>query len=244
MVAPLACDRRISPQKCGDGTEKGRLGILFPSCWYSRIDDLVRVRLPSLMTWALSSGWCSKRWRSYWQWWDTRSLAEHAPIRSLKQLSFCSPELWLGNRVNSNTVSGNIDNLRQLERLSNVWEHLSPSIKVPSRSTRSLSQRYVWIDSLCILQDNARNSKVNINAMHSAYQQVLLLNPVGWSRTSNLRSGLLCCWLCYWSQVKFWKSYLVQLTLIWGSEQIARSLLIQCSSSYQFFKQGYYDAAV
>ena len=85
----------ISSQKCENETEKDRLEILFLSCCYSQIDDLVRMRLSFFMKWILSSAWCFKRWRSYWQCWYTRSSAEHAPIRFLKQLSFCSSELWL-----------------------------------------------------------------------------------------------------------------------------------------------------
>ena len=159
-------------------------------------------------------------------------------------MTYLSRSLTLGNRVNSNTVSGNIDNLRQLERLSNVWEHLSPSIKVPSRSTRSLSQRYVWIDSLCILQDNARNSKVNINAMHSA-------------------TNKYCCWilLVEVERVIFdlgcsAADFAIDLNLSYGSRTFftwhwfgeARKLPDLCWSSVhrpvKFFKQGYYDAAV
>lgn len=80
-----------------------------------------------------------------------------------------------GDSVKFRTMSGNTGKLRWPNGLANVWGQLSPTIQSAISFTRSLGERYIWIDSLCILQDNAVNSKANIDAMHSIYQQALLV---------------------------------------------------------------------
>ncbi|KAH8585749.1 heterokaryon incompatibility protein-domain-containing protein [Bisporella sp. PMI_857] len=82
--------------------------------------------------------------------------------------------VW-GESVKFKTTSKNVGSLHQENSLQKIWDQLSPTIRDAIELTRMIHQRYLWIDSLCIMQDNATNSQSNIEAMDSIYQQALLV---------------------------------------------------------------------
>lgn len=77
--------------------------------------------------------------------------------------------VW-GNSIAFTTTSKNVDELRVKGSIEDIWNQLSPTIQDAILFTRQLGERYIWIDSLCILQDNAQNAAANIEAMDSIYR--------------------------------------------------------------------------
>lgn len=77
--------------------------------------------------------------------------------------------VW-GNSIAFKTTSQNVDELRAKGSIGDIWNKLSPTIQDAILFTRQLGERYIWIDSLCILQDNAQNAAANIEAMDSIYR--------------------------------------------------------------------------
>ncbi|KAH8200781.1 hypothetical protein TruAng_005018 [Truncatella angustata] len=82
--------------------------------------------------------------------------------------------VW-GNSVKFKTVTSNVEDLKRENGLGHVWDQLNPTIRDAITFTRKLGERHIWIDSLCILQDNAENSQANIGAMDTIYQQAHLV---------------------------------------------------------------------
>lgn len=77
--------------------------------------------------------------------------------------------VW-GNSIAFMTTSKNVNELRAKGSIGDIWNQLSPTIQDAILLTRQLEERYIWIDSLCILQDNAQNAAANIEAMDSIYR--------------------------------------------------------------------------
>jgi hypothetical protein len=82
--------------------------------------------------------------------------------------------VW-GNSVKFKTISSNVNKLKQGNAFHKVWDQLNPTIRDAILFARRLGEQYIWVDSLCILQDSAENSKANIEAMDSIYQQATLV---------------------------------------------------------------------
>lgn len=82
--------------------------------------------------------------------------------------------VW-GNTVAFKTTSQNIEELFKMNSLKSVWDRLSPTIRDAIQFTQQLGERYIWIDSLCIQQDNAKNSAANIEAMDSIYRHATVV---------------------------------------------------------------------
>ncbi|KAH8652051.1 heterokaryon incompatibility protein-domain-containing protein [Xylariales sp. PMI_506] len=82
--------------------------------------------------------------------------------------------VW-GDSVKFKTTSKNIDQLRQPGTLEAAEAQLNPTIRDAISLTRRLGERYLWVDSLCILQDDAPNSQDNISAMDSIYQRAVVV---------------------------------------------------------------------
>jgi hypothetical protein len=77
--------------------------------------------------------------------------------------------VW-GNSIAFKTTSKNVEELQVKGSIGHVWKQLSPTIQDAILFTRQLGERYIWVDSLCILQDNAQNAAANIEAMDSIYR--------------------------------------------------------------------------
>ncbi|RMZ89260.1 hypothetical protein DV736_g3502, partial [Chaetothyriales sp. CBS 134916] len=69
------------------------------------------------------------------------------------------------------------DNLPKLEgkgALNKVWQDLPKTIQDAIRLTSWISIRYVWIDSLCILQDDSSDKNSLIPYMHKIYDRAFM----------------------------------------------------------------------
>lgn len=100
---------------------------------------------------------------------DNCLISKSYPCRYLA-LSY----VW-GNSIAFKTTSKNIDELRVKGSIGDNWNQLSPTIQDAILFARQLGERYIWIDSLCILQDNAQNATANIEAMDSIYRYATIV---------------------------------------------------------------------
>lgn len=69
------------------------------------------------------------------------------------------------------------DNLPELQvkgALNKIWQNLSKTIQDAITLTSSLSIRYIWIDSLCIVQDDSSDKKRLIPYMHVIYDRAFM----------------------------------------------------------------------
>jgi len=82
--------------------------------------------------------------------------------------------VW-GNSVKFKTTSQNVESLRTEGAFDVVVDQLSPTIRDSMNLTRRLGEQFIWVDSLCILQDNAESSQANIQAMDLIYRQATLV---------------------------------------------------------------------
>ena len=82
--------------------------------------------------------------------------------------------VW-GDSVKFETDSHNVDQLRQVNGIHNIWQQLNKTIQSAISFTDSLGERYIWIDSLCIIQHNGENAQANIEAMDAIYQKALFV---------------------------------------------------------------------
>lgn len=96
--------------------------------------------------------------------------------------------VW-GDSVKFKTTSVNVGMLKESNAIRKSWSQLSPTIRDAIMLTSSLNERYIWIDSLCILQDNSDNSQANITAMDSIYRRAHLVIIAADDRAMN--EGLL-----------------------------------------------------
>jgi hypothetical protein len=69
--------------------------------------------------------------------------------------------------------STNIAQLSQPQGLQKVWELLPPTIQDAIVFTERMNERYVWIDSLCITQNDPIEAAVSFPAMDLVYQRAL-----------------------------------------------------------------------
>ncbi|KAG7041400.1 HET-domain-containing protein [Colletotrichum scovillei] len=64
------------------------------------------------------------------------------------------------------------ENVRELSRpqgLDSVWSHIPTTVRDAMMVCERLGEAYLWVDALCILQDSARDRKVQILRMRSIY---------------------------------------------------------------------------
>jgi hypothetical protein len=105
-------------------------------------------------------------------------VIDNCLIRKLYPCRYLALSYVWGNSVTFKTTSKNVDKLRMKNSLGDIWNHLSPTIKDAIVFTHQLGERYVWIDSLCILQDNAQNAAANVEAMDSIYRYAMVVLQV------------------------------------------------------------------
>lgn len=71
-------------------------------------------------------------------------------------------------------LEGNLPELQVKEALNKIWRHLPKTIQGAMTLTSSLSIRYIWIDSLCIMQDNSSDRNSLISYMHIVYDRAFM----------------------------------------------------------------------
>lgn len=73
----------------------------------------------------------------------------------------------------------NLDELQAAGGLDKVWQNLPNTIRDAIALTSSLSIRYIWIDSLCIVQDDDRDKLSLIPYMHLIYDRAFMTIVAG-----------------------------------------------------------------
>lgn len=100
--------------------------------------------------------------------WSQYSKAEarHAPYVALSYV-------W-GEGERFTTTSSNILRLREMGALESHLHQLPRVVDEAIKLTRRLGLRYIWVDSLCIIQDSVRSWKLNAQSMDLIYGSALL----------------------------------------------------------------------
>jgi Heterokaryon incompatibility protein (HET) len=79
--------------------------------------------------------------------------------------------VWGRNGENSFlALKNNIASLAEPRGLNIVLNLLPPTISDAITITRDLGERYLWVDSLCIVQDDAESKEENIASMPLVYK--------------------------------------------------------------------------
>jgi hypothetical protein len=76
--------------------------------------------------------------------------------------------VW-GRTVNFELRLENLNEMLQEHSLEHVWDQIPQTIKDAILLTAKLGFRYLWVDSLCIVQDDEENKLNDINQMASIY---------------------------------------------------------------------------
>ncbi|KAF4308318.1 hypothetical protein GTA08_BOTSDO03802 [Botryosphaeria dothidea] len=66
------------------------------------------------------------------------------------------------------------ENVRELEQSGSVEKRCSQTIKDAAQVTRELGLNYIWVDALCIIQDNLDDKKIQIGNMATIYRSAIL----------------------------------------------------------------------
>ncbi|KIW04708.1 uncharacterized protein PV09_04441 [Verruconis gallopava] len=90
-----------------------------------------------------------------------------------------------GTNVSLKTTSKNLDHHRQLIE----WDRLSKTFQDAVSITRLLGFRYLWIDSLCILQDRMEDWKIESVKMRDVYKNCTL--NIAAAHPQSATSGIL-----------------------------------------------------
>lgn len=113
-------------------------------------------------------------------------VVENRLIQPGKQCRFIALSYVWGNSVNFKTTSRNLEDLSTVGAFERVWDMLSPSIRDAITVTRRIGERYIWIDSLCIKQEDTAVSAANIEAMDTIYRYALCVFIVADDRAPDL----------------------------------------------------------
>lgn len=81
--------------------------------------------------------------------------------------------VW-GNVEQPTTLGANINSFKQQNGLSPVYKELPKVVLDAVSLVRSLGERYLWVDTLCIIQDNEAWKERLINSMHIVYENAYL----------------------------------------------------------------------
>lgn len=75
-----------------------------------------------------------------------------------------------GNVQCLQTTTGNLNRLREVGSIcSHHVSNISQTVRDAIRITKYLGERYLWVDSLCIVQDDKDSLTKNLNSMHRIY---------------------------------------------------------------------------
>ncbi|KAH7079247.1 heterokaryon incompatibility protein-domain-containing protein [Paraphoma chrysanthemicola] len=78
--------------------------------------------------------------------------------------------VWGANGENSFlTLKSNVNDLLASGSLDNVWNQLPKTIQDSITVVKAIGHKYLWIDSLCIVQDDPESKEVHINSMDTIY---------------------------------------------------------------------------
>lgn len=72
------------------------------------------------------------------------------------------------------TKSASLEGLCSSGGLRNVWEDLSRTVQDAIYAVRSLNERYLWTDAVCIIQDDPTDKTELIKEMHVVYARAVL----------------------------------------------------------------------
>lgn len=67
------------------------------------------------------------------------------------------------------TTSMNVVSLQEAKGVAHVWERLPSTIQDAIVLLKRLGERYLWVDSLCIIQDDSKSKHENIKSMKQVY---------------------------------------------------------------------------
>ncbi|KAL2128495.1 hypothetical protein VTI74DRAFT_9107 [Chaetomium olivicolor] len=106
---------------------------------------------------------------------DVRAKGEsgvrlYEPVEGEKAPYICLSHCW-GHRPFLRTLSGSLD----AHRSEIVWDRLPQTFRDAIAFTRQLGVRYLWIDSLCIVQDDERDWRREAARMAGIYQHATLV---------------------------------------------------------------------
>jgi hypothetical protein len=79
--------------------------------------------------------------------------------------------VWGVQREIFRTILSNVNELMQANSLSNAWEKVPATIQDAIILTRKLGIRFLWVDRLCIVQDDETSIQSNIAQMASIYAE-------------------------------------------------------------------------
>jgi len=81
--------------------------------------------------------------------------------------------VW-GQTKSVTLVKGNLDRLQKPDGITNIFKDLSLVIQNAIELTRALGEKYIWIDSLCIIQDDWDIKSKIIHKMNLVYENAFL----------------------------------------------------------------------
>lgn len=85
-------------------------------------------------------------------------------------LSYC----WAQSTRSYTTTTLNIADLQMRSSLSGVWDLLPGTIQDAIDFVREISQEFLWVDALCIIQDDDKDQEEQILQMDRVYDNALL----------------------------------------------------------------------
>ncbi|RDW74805.1 hypothetical protein BP6252_05947 [Coleophoma cylindrospora] len=72
------------------------------------------------------------------------------------------------------TTIATVDYLHQPGSLFQLWDTLLNTVKDAIRFTQGIGEKYLWVDALCIVQDDPKDKALQLNAMDVIYRQATL----------------------------------------------------------------------
>ncbi|KAL0939225.1 uncharacterized protein CTRU02_205835 [Colletotrichum truncatum] len=81
--------------------------------------------------------------------------------------------VW-GKMQDPTTLTKNVESFKVAKGLSTIYPQLPKVILDTARLVADLGERFLWVDALCIVQDDANHKDLLINSMHTIYENALL----------------------------------------------------------------------
>jgi hypothetical protein len=81
--------------------------------------------------------------------------------------------VW-GNTTMFRTQKKDLKALEEVDGLSSYWNRLGQTIQDAILFVSSLNERYLWVDAICIIQDDADEMRTQISQMDSIYNHAFL----------------------------------------------------------------------
>jgi hypothetical protein len=180
IIAPVnisSSEKRLWTRELPDRVDKLQLRKWIRSCRKSHKDCCTD----------LSSEQAAQLLSSSFRVIDVKAMCIVTPIMPCRYVALSY--VWGSNGENSFVaVNENISRLMQPRGLDCVLHLLPATILDAITITTELGERYLWIDSLCIVQDDTENKEKNIESMPIVYNgsTLTLVAGIGNSATSGL----------------------------------------------------------